>query len=52
LGALGVVMQIVMDRLHPHAVDPNNLRAVFRDIALAVFLVRAFISMWRRSAAR
>src|SRR5688572_17136463 len=48
LGALVVVMQIV----HPHAVDPNNSTAVFRDIALAVFLVGAFISMWRRSAAR
>src|SRR5829696_6952993 len=52
LGALGVVMQIVMDRLHPHAVDPDNSTAVFRDIALAVFLVGAFISTWRLSAAR
>ena len=33
LGALGIVVQIVMDRLHPHTVDPNNSAAVFREYA-------------------
>jgi hypothetical protein len=33
LGALGVVVQIVMDRLHPHGVDPNDSAAAFREYA-------------------
>src|SRR6476661_5742309 len=33
LGIVGVVLQVVMDRLHPHRVDPNNSAAVFREYA-------------------
>jgi hypothetical protein len=33
LGALGVVLQIITDRLHPHRVDPNDSAAVFREYA-------------------
>lgn len=32
-GALGVVLQIITDRLHPHRVDPNDSAAVFREYA-------------------
>ena len=33
LGIVGVALQVVMDRLHPHHVDPNNSVAVFREYA-------------------
>jgi hypothetical protein len=33
LGIVGIVLQVVMDRLHPHQVDPNNSAAVFREYA-------------------
>ncbi len=33
LGVVGVVLQVVMDRLHPHHVDPNQSAAVFREYA-------------------
>jgi hypothetical protein len=33
VGIVGVVLQVVMDRLHPHQVDPNNSAAVFREYA-------------------
>ena len=33
VGVVGVVLQVVMDRLHPHRVDPNNSAAVFREYA-------------------
>jgi hypothetical protein len=33
IGVVGVVLQVVMDRLHPHQVDPNNSAAVFREYA-------------------
>ena len=33
LGVLGVVLQVVMDRLHPHHVDPNHSAEVFREYA-------------------
>jgi Domain of unknown function (DUF4386) len=32
-GTLGIVLQVVMDRLHPHGVDPNDSAAVFREYA-------------------
>lgn len=31
LGVLGVVLQVAMDRLHPHQVDPNHSAEVFRE---------------------
>jgi hypothetical protein len=33
LGLLGFVVQIVMDRLHPHRVAPNDSANVFREYA-------------------
>jgi hypothetical protein len=33
LGIIGVALQVVMDRLHPHRVDPNDSAAVFREYA-------------------
>jgi hypothetical protein len=33
LGLLGFVVQIVMDRLHPHRVAPNDSVNVFREYA-------------------
>ena len=33
LGLLGIVVQVVMDRLHPHQVDPNDSALVFREYA-------------------
>lgn len=33
LGVGGVVLQVAMDRLHPHHVDPNHSAAVFREYA-------------------
>jgi hypothetical protein len=33
LGVLGVVLQVVMDRLHPHHVDPNHSAKVFHEYA-------------------
>ena len=59
--ALGVVvvLQVVMDRLHPHHVDPNQSAAVFREYAhsehwTAVHLVQFVgtfltLSRWSRS---
>lgn len=32
-GLLGLVVQVVMDRLHPHQVHPNDTAAVFREYA-------------------
>jgi hypothetical protein len=33
LGLLGIVVQVVMDRLHPHRVAPNDSAEVFREYA-------------------
>jgi hypothetical protein len=33
LGIIGVALQVVMDRLHPHHVNPNDSVAVFREYA-------------------
>jgi hypothetical protein len=33
LGLLGIVVQVVMDRLHPHGVAPNDSAEVFREYA-------------------
>jgi hypothetical protein len=33
LGLLGIVVQVVMDRLHPHQVAPNDSVLVFREYA-------------------
>ena len=33
VGIVGIVLQVVMDRLHPHRVDPNDSVAVFREYA-------------------
>jgi hypothetical protein len=33
LGVVGVVLQVVTDRLHPHHVDPNQSASVFREYA-------------------
>jgi len=33
LGVIGVVLQVVMERLHPHHVDPNHSSAVFHEYA-------------------
>ena len=33
LGVLGVVLQVAMDHLHPHHVDPNHSVDVFREYA-------------------
>lgn len=32
-GLVGVVLQVVMDRLHPHRIDPNDSAGVFREYA-------------------
>ena len=56
-GLLGFVVQVVMDRLHPHRVAPNDSANVFReyagsDIWTAVHIgqfVGLVILMWRRS---
>jgi len=32
-GVVGVVLQVAMERLHPHHVDPNQSAAVFREYA-------------------
>lgn len=33
VGIVGIALQVVMDRLHPHRVDPNDSVAVFREYA-------------------
>ena len=33
VGIVGIALQMVMDRLHPHRVDPNDSVAVFREYA-------------------
>src|SRR3954468_5813243 len=32
-GLVGVALQVVMDRLHPHRIDPNDSAGVFREYA-------------------
>lgn len=34
-GVVGVAVQIVMDRLHPHEADPNNSVAAFREYSMS-----------------